>query len=296
MPVVIEVWADPDPKSSDATFMVNGTPSVADADASYEPKTKNTTIWGPGLNFTVKTGKTGMWLHVNIFIPYIPMTNDGKEPELGLLAGELQYVIERAVKHRRLQPGDNSDPALSAPVFSHMAEQIAIVSDDRRYRFGWRQVLYRLRPIVMKQLEENLEWHYFSQKLVTEYEEAFGEESKAYRDPRGTFYHPHTGESFPLGTLQVEKYRRPEWNFNKVLFIEKEGFFEALKAVGWPERNDSAMMTSKGQPSRAARDLIDFIGETGEPVKILCLHDCDAAGTLIYQTLQEATRARPRNH
>ena len=37
-----------------------------------------------------------------------------------------------------------------------------------------------------------------------------------------------------------------------------------------------------------------MIGETGEPVEVFCLHDCDAAGTQIVQTLQEATRARPR--
>ena len=177
-----------------------------------------------------------------------------------------------------------------------MSEQIAIVSDSRRYPFGLRQVFYRLRPIIMKRLGENLDWGYFSQTLVPEYESHHGEEPNAYRDPRGTFYHPHTGDSFPLGTLQVEEYRRPEWRFNKVVFIEKEGFFEALKADGWPERHDCALMTSKGQPSRAARDLIDLIGDSDEPVQVFCLHDCDAAGTLILQSLQEETRARPRRN
>ena len=111
-----------------------------------------------------------------------------------------------------------------------------------------------MRPIIAKMLEKDLGWDYFSQTLTQEYEELYGDESQAYRDPRGTFYHPHSRDSFPLGTLQVEKYRRPEWRFNKVLFIEKEGFFEALKADGWPERHDCALMTSKGQPS-APREI-----------------------------------------
>lgn len=67
---------------------------------------------------------------------------------------------------------------------------------------------------------------------MTAYEAANGEEPMAYRDPRGTFYSPHDGESFPLGTLQVESFRRKAWQYDKVLFLEKEGFFEALKAEG----------------------------------------------------------------
>src|SRR5512135_3361233 len=139
---------------------------------------------------------------------------------------------------------------------------------------------YRIRPIVKEQLGEDLDWRYFSQTLVTDYEEEHGEEPLAYRDPRGTFYEPHGGQEFPLGTLQVEKYRRSSWRFNKLLYLEKEGFFEALKADGWPERHDCALVTSKGQPTRAARDIIDLLSETDEPIRVFCLHDSDAAGTL----------------
>src|SRR5512144_24409 len=114
-----------------------------------------------------------------------------------------------------------------------------------------------------------------------------------YRDPRGTLYHPHTEEEIPLGTLNVEGYRRPEWTFNKILYCEKEGFFPILRAARWPERHDCALMTSKGFASRAARDVLDLLGETGEDLYLFCVHDADASGTLIYQALQEATKARP---
>jgi hypothetical protein len=36
------------------------------------------------------------------------------------------------------------------------------------------------------------------------------------------------------------------WNFNKLCYIEKEGANEALKAAGWLERHDCAVMSSKG--------------------------------------------------
>jgi hypothetical protein len=114
-----------------------------------------------------------------------------------------------------------------------------------------------------------------------------------YRDTRGLLYHPHTGEVIPLGTLAVERYKRPQWSFNKVLYSEKEGFFPVLIDAKWPERNDCALLTSKGFASRAVRDLLDLLGETDEPITFYCVHDADGPGTMIYQALQDGTRARP---
>jgi hypothetical protein len=51
-------------------------------------------------------------------------------------------------------------------------------------------------------------------------------------------------------------------------------------------------MSSKGFSTRAARDLIDKLAEHDEPIEIFCAHDADGYGTMIYQTLQEATAAR----
>ena len=52
------------------------------------------------------------------------------------------------------------------------------------------------------------------------------------------------------------------------------------------------LMTSKGFASRAARDLLDLLGETDEELQIFCIHDADASGTMIFQALQEGTAAR----
>jgi hypothetical protein len=90
----------------------------------------------------------------------------------------------------------------------------------------------------------------------------------------------------------VEEYERPEWTFNKLVYIEKEGANEALEAVGWPERHDCMVMSSKGYSTRAARDLIDKLAEHDEPITVYAVTDADAYGTMIQQTLQEATKAR----
>jgi hypothetical protein len=129
-------------------------------------------------------------------------------------------------------------------------------------------------------------------RIITDYESEHGEIPGMYREPRGLLYHPHAGDDIPLGTLTVKDYERPIWTFNKLLYVEKEGFSEALKADGWPERHDCALMSSKGFTTRAARDLVDKLAEHDEPVTIFCAHDADAYGTMIYQTFQEATKAR----
>jgi hypothetical protein len=113
------------------------------------------------------------------------------------------------------------------------------------------------------------------------------------RDNRGVLIHPHTGEQIQLGTLSVEKYQRPRWQFNKILYCEKEGLFPVLCDARWPERHDCALLTSKGFATRAARDVLDLLGDTDEPLTFFCIHDADASGTLIWDKLQNATKARP---
>ena len=128
--------------------------------------------------------------------------------------------------------------------------------------------------------------------IITDYENENDEIPGMYREPRGSLYIPHRGETISLGTLTVEEFERPLWTFNRLLYIEKEGFSEALKDVGWPERWDCAVMSSKGFTTRAARDLVDKLAEHDEPCTVFCAHDADGPGTMIYQTFQEATKAR----
>ena len=174
-------------------------------------------------------------------------------------------------------------------VLENFDDVIADVSGG--YRFNERQVFYQLRPIVRAELGVELQIGNFK-SIITDYEFDHGEIVGMYRELRGSITHPHRDETITLGTLMVEEYERPKWTFNKLLYIEKEGANEALKEVRWPELHDCAVMSSKGFSTRAARDLIDKLAEHDEPVQVFCVHDADAAGTMIYQTLQEETRAR----
>jgi DNA topoisomerase VI subunit A len=113
-----------------------------------------------------------------------------------------------------------------------------------------------------------------------------------YREPRGSIYHPHRDETLALGTLMVNEYERPACLYNKLVYVEKEGFSEALKDDGWPQRHYCALISSKNFTTRACKDLIDKLAEHDEPVQVFWVTDADAYGGMIYQTLQEATNAR----
>lgn len=168
---------------------------------------------------------------------------------------------------------------------------IADVGGPQRLRFNMRQLLYPLRPIVKREIGEDLQTSNF-QTIITDYEYEYGEIAGMYREPRGSITHPHRKETNTLGTLMVEEYARPPWTFNKLLFVEKEGAFEALREVRWPERHDCAVLSSKGFSTRAARDLIDKLVEHDKPIAVFCAHDAESYASMIYQTLQQATKAR----
>ena len=119
-------------------------------------------------------------------------------------------------------------------VLDNLDDAIAAVSGEEGYRFNARQLFYFLRPIVMDETGKELKIGNFT-GIITDYEDEHGEIPLMYREPRGSITHPHRDETITLGTLMVEEYERPAWNFNKLLYIEKEG------AMAWsaapPEGN-----------------------------------------------------------
>jgi hypothetical protein len=55
----------------------------------------------------------------------------------------------------------------------------------------------------------------------------------------------------------VEEYERPAWTFDKLLYIKKEGFSEALKDEEWGERHHHIVQglldPRRSRPDRQAR-------------------------------------------
>jgi hypothetical protein len=290
VPFVVEAWAA---LTSGKTYLhasVNRTPVTGSIRAARDKR--DVDVFGCGLCHTVAKAPADaqFMIHINVITPFMPITSDGKEPDLKPFLNEIDVAISKAVRKAH-RPNGGSGTSQKDIVLDNLDTVIADVSGDGEFRFNARQLFYGLRPIVMDETREELKIGNFT-GIITDYEEENGEIAGMYREPRGSITHPHRNETITLGTLMVEQYERPPWTFNKLVFIEKEGANEALKAVRWPEQHDCAVMSSKGYSTRAARDLIDKLAEHDEPVIVFAVTDADAYGTMIQQTFQEATRAR----
>lgn len=291
IPYVVEAWATVAQEDS-IEVMVNRTPITGEVEIFKGNETAKRIISGSGLNHFVKTGRRPLAVIVNITTPYMPVISGGKSPDLEPFVQAVGRAIRTAARRANFAAGKGSGKVTTKSIIEMNIQQAAaMASGDGKYRFSQRQLFYAMRPLAQAAGVE-VAWKWFCQ-VLTDYEEALGKDLPGiYRDSRGTLYHPHGKGEMSLGTLAVESYERPEWTFNKVLYSEKEGLFPILRQERWPERNDCALLTSKGFASRAASDLLNLMGDTQEEITFFCIHDADAYGTSIFQALQNSAESR----
>jgi Histidine kinase-, DNA gyrase B-, and HSP90-like ATPase len=288
VPYLIEAWARPRSQMS-LLVCVNRSPVTATVNVRHDKR--DIDMFGCGIHHTIVQAPKDKHfaIKLNVITPYMPITSDGKAPNLEIFLDAIQAAVGGAIRKAH-RPGTVGKSQKSI-VLDNLDDAIEKVSGNGRYPFGERQILYVLRPIVRDELDKELTTENFK-GIITDYEFENGEIPLMYQEPRGSIYHPHRKQTITLGTLMVADYKRPIWTYNKLLYNEKEGFNEALKQERWAERHDCMLMSSKGYTTRAAKDLVDKLAEHDEPCTIFCIHDADAYGTMIYQTFQEATKAR----
>jgi hypothetical protein len=164
--------------------------------------------------------------------------------------------------------------------------------------FSARDLYYATRPLAYAHGEwesgKKLTYGYFSQTLLTEYQEWDGEIEGLWRDPRGHLHEPHTGKSIGLGTTEVANYEFPEYTFDKILYVEKEGEWPKLQAAQLAERYDMAIASAKGYPVEAVREL--FSRAEGGDYQLFCFHDADLDGYNVARVMREATRRMPHHN
>ena len=182
-----------------------------------------------------------------------------------------------------------------------------------------RQIMYAARPDILRLTSrDQLDDDYFTQTLLPDYMAEHPDQTAEWDvvyDARGHFAEPHTDRLISLGTINVRGYLRdvvtyapprglidpdlpplpifptcgPKHRYGGVLFLEKEGFGDLLRAARIAERYDLALMSTKGLSNTAARRLVDHICAEFD-LPLLVLHDFDKSGFSIVGTLQRATR------
>ena len=82
-----------------------------------------------------------------------------------------------------------------------------------------RTLYYKVRPLFQKLTAVDLDFSYFSQTLLPEYERTVMPLDGLYYEPRGDLHHPHDPTVTRLGTREVEAYIPPSWQFDKILYV-----------------------------------------------------------------------------
>jgi hypothetical protein len=164
--------------------------------------------------------------------------------------------------------------------------------------FSARDLYYAIRPLAYSHADweegKRLEYSYFSQTLLTEYQERHGAIVGLWRDPRGHLHEPHTGRSIGLGTVEVANYEFPKHTFDKILYVEKEGEWPKLQAARLAERYDMAIASAKGYPVEAVREL--FARAEHGDYQLFVFHDADVDGYNIARVMRQATRRMPHHN
>jgi hypothetical protein len=294
LPYTVEAWCNASCDGEDhLNVLVNRTPVTGEVQIGRNKEKTSVTIFGCNLGYAFTVGRKPVDLIINVQIPYMPITSNGKEPNLELFIDDIRVAVQAAARKCQRANPSSKVTSQNKVILDNLARAIGHASGSGIYRFSLRQLFYAIRPQLLEALDNQEPGYDWFAKVIAGYENEYGDIPGLYRDDRGVLYHPHLRTEIPLGTLAVETYERPKWTFNKILYCEKEGFFPILQDAGWPERHDCALLTSKGQATKAAKDIIDLLGETEEDILFFVIHDGDAYGTVIVQALQEATRSRP---
>jgi hypothetical protein len=173
-------------------------------------------------------------------------------------------------------------------VFAVMWEAWEHASGNGQYEVSARFLYYPVRKLIQAWTDKELDFNYFSQDLVIEYQRTVRPLPGLYYDPRGVLYEPHTRRAIPLGTREVRAYVFPAWLYDKILYVEKKGVWPILQAARLAERYDMAVVAGEGYASEAIRVLFQA-ANTAQQYQLFVLHDADPDGYNIARTLREET-------
>ena len=212
IPYVIEAWLGLVEKQNAAIYVsVNRTPITGDVKA-YHNKFE-LTLWGCGLGHSFEVGKRPPLVALNIITPFMPITSDGKSPDLHYFLLDIMTSIKKAAKKAKRNAPKRATRSQKEIVKEMIPEAARMAGGG--HRFSLRQLYYAIRPFVKAELNEELDYGNFG-RIITEYEGENGEDiPEMYRDDRGTLYHPHLHEQISLGTRMVEHYEPPDWTFSQ---------------------------------------------------------------------------------
>ena len=141
---------------------------------------------------------------------------------------------------------------------------------------------------IKQYTNRELKASYFSPPLLSDYERDVEEIPGVIYDGGATSTQPHRDIDFEISTEEVNEYSIPDYEYDKILVIEKEGFKSILDDAQLGKKYDMAIISDKGFAVRACKKLL--AKATSKHIAILAVHDADISGYEIARTLTAETR------
>ena len=311
IPFVVEAWVRVDPKGKSEAgvvhLFVNRTPIIEEILLHRDKDGFG--LFGCGLHHEIVLPKGKYDITVSIITPYMPITTEGKQPDLTHFVRQIRTAVATAAKRaRKAIPPDRTITTKDA-AWTVMEEAYLKTSKGGTLPANARQIMYAARTQILEMTgKPSLDDKYFTQRLLPDFVNEHPELTETWDvvfDDRGAMVEPHTDVEVGLGTIGVRNYLAHEEakdvelhtggilyptsgplnRFGGVLFIEKEGFNPLLKKVKIAERFDIAIASTKGMSVIAIRKLLDELR-----VPVYVLHDMDISGRTIFGTLTSDSR------
>ena len=166
------------------------------------------------------------------------------------------------VRSKVIQANERQERAdrisLKEAAFAVLEEAFEAASGGGQYPVSVRTLYYQVRPRVqVYNTGRELDFNYFPQSLMQDYQRLHGPLPGLYYEPRGILYEPHSDSRLELGTREVADYRFPPWTFNKILYVEKQGLWPVLQEARLGERHDMGIVAGQGYATEACRSLFE---------------------------------------
>tara|TARA_B100000767_G_scaffold218660_1_gene206604 strand:+ start:18 stop:1619 length:1602 start_codon:yes stop_codon:yes gene_type:complete len=324
LPFIIEAWAtaeDAERDEGDHNINVITNRTLTLGKANLQVNSGRIKIISGGWNYAHQkqiNRKKSYNVTLSVSSPFIPIISSGKMPNLlhGTYGDEIMDAVQTTMKAAgKAKSTTKASLNLIDAADLCMEDAYNKVSNFGQYWANARQLMYAARPTLLRLTgKTSFVDSYFTQTLLPQFLQknlTLTDTWKVAYDKRGAVIQPHTGQSVGLGTIDIDRMTSqvklapmskltsfnysnasPEMRFGGVLFVEKEGFNQAIIESGLLERYDIALASTKGNCNVAMRALLDEMVTRNSDFKVFTMTDFDISGTSIKTTLTKDNELR----
>lgn len=148
-----------------------------------------------------------------------------------------------------------------------------------------RNAFYHYRPMVANR-DADIEYDYFS-NLVAEWEKIKKGKRMFLREARGVLLEPGSEDYLHIDTTFVMNFNPKKYKFNKIIYIEKRSFMNALKSFNIHNRYDIALVGGQGEPTEDIKLMVHKCLAVDSGITVYVFHDCDIYGIHIFDTMND---------